>query len=276
MTNNTGWQADPYGVHEQRFFDRFGRPTRRVRDNGVEMYDAIPTGDNPQTMTVGTVTPSETHEIADGATAGPSGMMLSPTPPPPDLPPPPTASVPMSQESNVQEWEQLTTNKSTDAPNGNRKGHSTARLLAVGAFFVLLLAVIGGFWANDVGVRSNLSASRHQLFNAKSQLSATTSQLSATTSHLSAAESQLSNTKSQLQASQANVNSLQSSLTGSQNTVNYAAGVISVVSTCLSGVDETLSDDLNGDALAGTVVLESVESTCQQANSDISAIESSG
>ena len=70
--------------------------------------------------------------------------------------------------------------------------------------------------------------------------------------------------------------SLQSSLTGSQNTVSYAAGVISVISTCLSGVDQTLSDDLAGDVAAGTVALEGVESVCQEANSDISAIESAG
>jgi putative flippase GtrA len=36
-----GWQADPYGIHESRYFTR-GEPTRLVRDRGVESYDEPP------------------------------------------------------------------------------------------------------------------------------------------------------------------------------------------------------------------------------------------
>jgi len=36
-----GWQPDPYGMHEERFF-RQGEPTPLVRDNGVGSYDESP------------------------------------------------------------------------------------------------------------------------------------------------------------------------------------------------------------------------------------------
>ncbi len=36
-----GWQADPYGLHEARYFSQ-GQPTRLVRDGGRETYDEVP------------------------------------------------------------------------------------------------------------------------------------------------------------------------------------------------------------------------------------------
>jgi hypothetical protein len=156
------------------------------------------------------------------------------------------------------------------SPNhGGMRKRSTARLVGLAAAFVVLLAIIGAFWANDLAVRSSLSTTNQTLSNTESQLFNTESQLSNT-------ETQLSSTKSQLQASEAKVNSLQSSLAGSQSAVSYAASVIGVLNTCLNGVDQTLSDDLAGDVLSGTVALESVEGVCQQAHSDINAIESAG
>ncbi len=37
-----GWQADPFGQHEARYFSQ-GQPTRLVRDGGQETYDEVPT-----------------------------------------------------------------------------------------------------------------------------------------------------------------------------------------------------------------------------------------
>ena len=39
-----GWQADPFGLHESRYFSA-GRPTKLVRDNGLEAYDEPPAPD---------------------------------------------------------------------------------------------------------------------------------------------------------------------------------------------------------------------------------------
>jgi len=36
-----GWYLDPYEVHEDRYFSG-GRPTKLVRDDGVESYDPPP------------------------------------------------------------------------------------------------------------------------------------------------------------------------------------------------------------------------------------------
>jgi hypothetical protein len=36
-----GWQADPYGLHEARYFSQ-GQPTRLVRDGDRETYDEVP------------------------------------------------------------------------------------------------------------------------------------------------------------------------------------------------------------------------------------------
>ena len=38
-----GWFADPFGVHEHRYFSA-GQPTKLVRDNGAESYDSPPDG----------------------------------------------------------------------------------------------------------------------------------------------------------------------------------------------------------------------------------------
>ena len=41
MTDLHGWQQDPFGRHEQRYVSQ-GRPTKLVRDGGVESYDPPP------------------------------------------------------------------------------------------------------------------------------------------------------------------------------------------------------------------------------------------
>ena len=48
-----GWHRDPYGVHGERWFSD-GKPTRLVRDEGVESYDAPPQEPpRPRTPAVG-------------------------------------------------------------------------------------------------------------------------------------------------------------------------------------------------------------------------------
>jgi hypothetical protein len=39
-----GWQPDPFGLHEFRFFSDDGKPTLLVRDGGVRSYDQPPDG----------------------------------------------------------------------------------------------------------------------------------------------------------------------------------------------------------------------------------------
>ena len=39
-----GWQSDPFGVHEARYFSADGQPTKLVRDRGAESYDEPPSG----------------------------------------------------------------------------------------------------------------------------------------------------------------------------------------------------------------------------------------
>jgi len=43
-TVTTGWHADPFGVHEARYFSADGQPTKLVRDRGIESYDEPPSG----------------------------------------------------------------------------------------------------------------------------------------------------------------------------------------------------------------------------------------
>ena len=39
-----GWQPDPFGLHEARYFSAAGQPTKLVRDRGAESYDEPPSG----------------------------------------------------------------------------------------------------------------------------------------------------------------------------------------------------------------------------------------
>ncbi len=41
MADLHGWQSDPFNLHEQRYFSQ-GKPTKLVRDGGVESYDVPP------------------------------------------------------------------------------------------------------------------------------------------------------------------------------------------------------------------------------------------
>lgn len=44
MADGTGWQPDPFGIHEERYVNAEGTPTKLVRDRGQESYDHPPKG----------------------------------------------------------------------------------------------------------------------------------------------------------------------------------------------------------------------------------------
>ncbi len=52
MAELHGWQKDPYGVHERRYFSQ-GQPTKLVRDGNIEMYDPPPQEDRGLGAVVG-------------------------------------------------------------------------------------------------------------------------------------------------------------------------------------------------------------------------------
>jgi hypothetical protein len=72
-----GWTADPFRLHEERYFSA-GRPTKLVRDKGVDSYDEPPSD---------TFIPSAAPPTPDRPTA-PPGYYASATPPPPGVTPP--------------------------------------------------------------------------------------------------------------------------------------------------------------------------------------------
>jgi hypothetical protein len=45
-----GWFEDPYGIHHDRWVSA-GRPTKLVRDDGIETYDEPPAGAVPRPFT---------------------------------------------------------------------------------------------------------------------------------------------------------------------------------------------------------------------------------
>jgi hypothetical protein len=69
-----GWARDPFGLHESRYFSA-GRPTKLVRDGGVESYDEPPSG---------SYDPADTEVLPPaperGATAAPGGAVAQTLP----------------------------------------------------------------------------------------------------------------------------------------------------------------------------------------------------
>ena len=122
-----GWQADPYGMHEQRYFSQ-GQPTKLVRNRGLESYDPPPqNGQGPRQPHVDVDTrveartngaspgPAQPHvtlgQTGPGGQAGPPGWWLasdgnwyppelaSPAPQPSPAPEPsPVVAPPVMQE----------------------------------------------------------------------------------------------------------------------------------------------------------------------------------
>ncbi len=68
-----GWQPDPFGMHEERFF-RHGEPTPLVRDNGVGSYDESPRSLAP------TAHPTQRDSHAVSSVNGTAPAVPTPTP----------------------------------------------------------------------------------------------------------------------------------------------------------------------------------------------------
>jgi hypothetical protein len=96
-----GWQLDPYGLHQDRYFTR-GEPTKLVRDRGVESYDEPP----PGIAAFGPKPSGERHPgIAGGDETRPSNTAVFPSISPYQFGPVPTASVPTTgREPHRRAW----------------------------------------------------------------------------------------------------------------------------------------------------------------------------
>jgi hypothetical protein len=66
--NLQGWHADPFGLHEQRYFSA-GEPTKLVRDGDVESYDSIPGQESPPDEEPAAVTAGTPDPTAEAGTA---------------------------------------------------------------------------------------------------------------------------------------------------------------------------------------------------------------
>ena len=86
MAELHGWQTDPFGVHEQRYFSQ-GKPTKLVRDQGRESYDPPPGDESvarPSTLKLdpGSVGTQSQDRDAPPVASGPQSVNPPPTPPP--------------------------------------------------------------------------------------------------------------------------------------------------------------------------------------------------
>lgn len=151
------------------------------------------------------------------------------------------------------------------AAQPSRRGWWSLWRIAALAGAVLLLLTNGFLLANDLGAHRQLSSTRSTLLS-------TTRRLAAIRSQLQVSQAQLSSSQAEVSSLQDQVSKLQSSLSDAQSAIGVAANVIAELKTCLNGVSSTLTDDLNGDYLSGTVALESVTGTCQEANAAVNAL----
>jgi hypothetical protein len=68
-----GWHPDPFGLHEFRYFSSGGKPTKLVRDKGVESYDDSPASAadaNPSISEEGLQSPQLTESSVQAAYEG--------------------------------------------------------------------------------------------------------------------------------------------------------------------------------------------------------------
>jgi hypothetical protein len=74
MVGNIGWRADPFGLHQERYFNPNNVPTGLVRDDGNESFDVLPEPfrSHPQTLRSAN-SPDDLHAVIPDQTG------LSPT-----------------------------------------------------------------------------------------------------------------------------------------------------------------------------------------------------
>lgn len=148
---------------------------------------------------------------------------------------------------------------------GMRRFPTGWRLVRLIAALLILMGIVGALSAFLVNTHDQLDATRSALSSTKQDLATSDAQLSQIQSTLSSTQAQLSSAQNQVQ-------SLQGQLSNATGAVSLEAGLIEQLKTCLNGYSQTLSDDLAGAYLAGTVVLESVQGTCDSAVAEINAL----
>jgi len=78
-----GWGDDPFGLHEHRYFSA-GRPTKLVRDGGVEAYDEPPAQEfsaaDVAAVTSGSSATAGSEPVASGHAAAPDPRIPGPPP----------------------------------------------------------------------------------------------------------------------------------------------------------------------------------------------------
>ncbi len=109
VDQTTGWQPDPYGAHEFRFFSADGKPTLLVMDGGKTSYDRPPTAEPPPDLE----RPSSPRPVPPPAPEPP----LSPEPEPPPAPVTPTALAPAATAFGADQVSTRSTAHTTDADN---------------------------------------------------------------------------------------------------------------------------------------------------------------
>jgi hypothetical protein len=96
----TGWHPDPYAMHELRYFSMDGRPTRLVRDGGVQSSDPPPIdGLIPKPLV-----PAEPPAVAHTGAEPPREQIPAPAPPQAPFLPPPVAPPQQDQAVKQEHW----------------------------------------------------------------------------------------------------------------------------------------------------------------------------
>jgi hypothetical protein len=153
--------------------------------------------------------------------------------------------------------------------------HSWLRRQKVAVSVVLLLvAALAVLAVNDTGAHSQLSSTRRHLNQTaatlvatQGSLAATNTRLTSTQSALSTANSDKANLQQQLTSTQQELGGVRDTLSSTQSQLNLQAGQLSILKTCLSGVETSFSAVLSGNYSSALAAIDSVQAACQTANS---------
>jgi hypothetical protein len=136
MTQPFGWNTDPYGLHEHRYFSG-GQPTKLVRDGGRESYDEPPDSPPPvvQPDPVSPVSPVSPMEPQPSPAPIVHPAPVSPMEP--QLSPVAVATRPDVRTAVVNEAQRV-----DDRPSPPSRRRRLVPLLAVAAAVVLVVALV--------------------------------------------------------------------------------------------------------------------------------------
>ena len=100
MAELHGWQSDPFGLHEQRYFSQ-GQPTKLVRDRGREAYDPPPMSEPAMAAATAHTASAPPVPGTIGAPTAPPTFAPPATPSPPSPPVPTVAPAPVGPPESV-------------------------------------------------------------------------------------------------------------------------------------------------------------------------------